>query len=296
MKNYWTTTFRRLAAGAAIAGATAFSSAMCYANAFDVATNPPYADGWQAGDNGGSGFGPWDFTGTYNSPVGQTIDTASPYNNIGTAWTLYNADGPNQGPDNPPSGGTDISQAGRAIVGNLQVGQTVSVVVDNPIERQFFRGYTVRLNTGGGNTVYAGTPATRFAMGTFEYFTNGQWYSTDGSPSLFDTDTDAGLRLDFTLTGVDTFSMTMTPLDNPGAAYSDSGTLTGPAGSAIDWIEFEFYNTDSDFNPTTVGGALATDFYISSMSVVPEPATGVLLVLGAGALLGLGTGRKRNRE
>ena len=38
---------------------------------------PVYDDGWQAGDNGGFGFGPWDFTGTYNTPVGQTMDIFS---------------------------------------------------------------------------------------------------------------------------------------------------------------------------------------------------------------------------
>ena len=43
-------------------GATAFSSAMCYAiNAADNASDPVYADGWQAGDNGGTGFTAWNF-------------------------------------------------------------------------------------------------------------------------------------------------------------------------------------------------------------------------------------------
>src|SRR5690348_2269349 len=67
MKNFWTKTFRRLAAGAIIAGATAFSSAMCYAAqlAFDSASDPAYADGWQAGDNGGFGFTPWNFDASY---------------------------------------------------------------------------------------------------------------------------------------------------------------------------------------------------------------------------------------
>src|SRR5687768_10785224 len=110
MKNSWTRTFRRLAAATVVAGSASFSSAMCYAQiAFDSATDPVYADGWQAGDNGGTGFGPWDFTGTYNSPVGQAMDSSSPYNQLGTAWTLYNAMGPEPGP--APDEGTDISQA-----------------------------------------------------------------------------------------------------------------------------------------------------------------------------------------
>src|SRR5262249_57919255 len=28
--------------------------------AFDDASDPVYVDGWQSGDNGGTGFGPWD--------------------------------------------------------------------------------------------------------------------------------------------------------------------------------------------------------------------------------------------
>jgi len=124
------------------------------------------------------------------------------------------------------------------------------------------------------------------AIGTFEYGTNGKWYSsgTGGDPSLFDTDTDAGMRIDFTLTGADTFDLVMTPLDNPALAFTKSGTLegTGP----IDWIEFELYNTDSDFFPAlAASGQAATDFYIRSIeiSVIPEPSA-ALWVLGAAGL------------
>jgi hypothetical protein len=268
---------------------------MCYAQiAADTASDPVYADGWQAGDNGGFGLGPWNFEGTYNSPVGQAINSTSPYNQLGTAWTLYNADGPEPV---GMGGGTDVSQAGRRILGNLQPGQTISVVVDNPAERRFFRGYTVRFNTGGGNTVYAGTPTSRLAVGTFEYFTNGAWFSTGtgGNPTLDDTETDQGMRLDVTLNTVDTFSMTMTPLDNPGLAFSKSGTLDGTAGTPIDWIEFEIYNTDSDFFPTVIANPQATDFYVRSITVVPEPSTAVLMLLGGGGALLAAHARRRRR-
>jgi hypothetical protein len=177
----------------------------------------------------------------------------------------------------------------------------VRVVIDNPTQRNFFRGYTVRFNTGGGNTVYAGVPQSRMAVGTFEYFTNGQWYATGtgGDPTLFDVDTDGGMQIDFTLTGTDTFALKMTPLDNPGSAFSKTGTLAGNAGSLIDWVEFELYNTDSDFYPNAVVTAApqATDFYIRSMSIiaVPEPWTASLLVVGAGGVL-LARVRSRRRE
>jgi hypothetical protein len=297
MKNTWTRTFRRLAAACAIGGATMFSSAMSYAAtiAFDTATDAAYDDGWQAGDNGGIGWGAWDFTGTYNTPVGQTMDIFSHPNDLGRAWTLFNADAPPG-----PGTGTDIAQAGRSI-GPLVPGDTVHIVIDNPTERRFFRGYTVKFNTGGGNTVYAGTPQARMGVGTFEYFTNGKWFATGtgGDPTLFDVDTNKGMRIDFTLTGTDTFNLKMTPLNNPAIAYQKSGTLAGPAGAPINWVEFELYNTDSDYYPThTITGG-DTDFYISNMwvtsGVIPEPTAAVLLVMGAGVIAAMGGARRREQ-
>jgi hypothetical protein len=296
MKNYWIKTLRRLAAASVVVGASAFSSAMTYAAtmAFDTATDAAYDDGWQAGDNGGFGFGAWDFSGTYNTPVGQTMDIFSHPNDLGRAWTLFNADAPPG-----PGTGTDIAQAGRRIPGGLKAGDTIHVVIDNPTERRFFRGYTVRFNSGGGNTVFGGTPQSRMAVGTFEYFTNGKWYATGtgGDPTLFDVDTSHGMRIDFTLTGVNTFNLKMTPLNNPAIAFTKSGTLDGPAGGTIDWVEFELYNTDSDYYPThTITGG-DTDFYISNMwiTVIPEPSTFVLLAMAGAGLAGSGVFR-RERE
>jgi autotransporter-associated beta strand protein len=266
MRKSWKSFFCRIAGVCFMCGASAWSTALCYAQgAADSAMDPVYADGWVAGDNGGTGFGPWDFTGTYDSPVQQVINSTSAFNQLGTAWTLFNPEG--REPDPGMGGATDIAQAGRAIIGGLQPGQTFSVTIDNPIERRFFRGYAVRLNTGGGNTVYNGQPKSRLAVGTFEYFTNGQWYAsgTGGNPPFIDTDTDQGVQIDVTLTSADTYELVMTPLDNPTSAFTAAGALeeTGP----IDWIEFEFFNTDSDFYPIAEPMPKATDFYIGAMSI-----------------------------
>src|SRR5262245_227154 len=101
MRNSWTTTFRQLAAACAVAGATAVTSAMCYAQiAADSASDPVSADGWQAGDNGGHGFTPWNFdsdTIFQILPGIQDIDdglqtgtnpNSNPFNNIGRAWRI----------------------------------------------------------------------------------------------------------------------------------------------------------------------------------------------------------------
>jgi len=79
------------------------------------------------------------------------------------------------------------------------------------------------------------------------------------------------MRVDVTLTGPNNYKLVMTPLANPSNAYTNSGTLkgTGP----IDWIQFEHYNTDSDFYPALAANPQATDFYISSMQIT-APAGG----------------------
>ena len=120
MKNSWIQTFRRLAAATVVAGTTMYYSAMCYANAFDVATNPPYAPTWDAGDNGGTGFGPWSFNGTDPTPAGtyQGMSSSSP---LGTSWTLLTH-----------STSSGLANAGRSITGGLLPGQTFSTIIENP--------------------------------------------------------------------------------------------------------------------------------------------------------------------
>jgi hypothetical protein len=284
MKNSWIQTFRRLAAATVVAGTTMYSSAMCYANAFDSATDPVYADGWQAGDNGGSGFTPWNFDSDPGTVGTHTIDTTSAFDALKPAWRLAND--------------PDITRAGRGFA-PLQVGQTVSMTIDNPGVRQFFKGYIVRLNSGGGNICYGGAPCTvgttpkeRVSAFRFEYFNYGLWQSSDLAGShnttLFDTDTAAaGARFDFTLTGPETYTMTMDPF-GPGPTYTQSGALANTGSGPINWMEFVMFNKTTD--PTQ-----PTDFYIGSIQVIPEPATCTLLAAGAGALVGA-TGRRRKQR
>src|SRR3974390_2945549 len=68
----------------AVSGATAMLTGICSAQfAADSASNSTYAGGWSAGQNGGYGFTPWDFSGTTGSPVqqGMTYGT-NPYNAV----------------------------------------------------------------------------------------------------------------------------------------------------------------------------------------------------------------------
>ena len=76
------------------------------------------------------------------------------------------------------------------------------------------------------------------------------------------------MQSDFTLTGTDTYTVTMTPLDNPGAAYTHSGTLSNSGAGPIDWIEFTMFNTPT--NPSQ-----ATDFYVRSLQILSATPPGV---------------------
>jgi len=271
---------RRVAVSCAVAGATTLLSGHSSAQtliAADYATNATYAAGWSAGQNGGYGFGPWSMNGTEaTSPIEADIDRTSPYDPFGVAWTLYNPEGTTPAPTSPgtqcvnPPTGTDISKAGRALPnGGLQPGQTFSTVIANPDTRTFFRGYTIVLSTGSDNFPYNHV-GDEIDVGTFEYATNGRWYSTGsyatGSNPLFDTDTTTnGMQLDITLTGTNSYHLVMTPLGNPAMAYSEDGSSVT---NSINWVTFQLYNTDSNFYPTTAPcGPDRTDFYIKSMTI-----------------------------
>jgi hypothetical protein len=105
--------------------------------------------------------------------------------------------------------------------------------------------------------------------------------------SIFDVDTDGGVQIDFTLTGASTIEVLMLPLDHPGLAEAATATLTNPATERIDWIEFELYNTDSDFHRKVIADPQATDFYIRELEIeqVPEPGAPILWAVGGTVLL-----------
>jgi hypothetical protein len=344
MRNSWTKTFRRLAAGAVVAGATAMSSAMCYANAYDDPNDPAYqaddanngndgnplnnTNGWVAGDNGGTGFTAWNFDSSYwwygdgnwypyanpgfkriDDGLGNSVVDSNPNNDIGKAWVV---------------GQTavlkDVNRAGRGFLQPLQIGQTFRIVIDNPTERPLGGGYTgyfLKLNGGSGGVngnICSGsdmsctpgdtTPAVT-EMG-FNVFHGpggdpGGWHVDDASgvdTLLNDTDTAAaGAVFEVTRTGASTYDVLLDPI-GPGPLYSASHTFANPS-QPIDWFEIRFFNSSATAtSPPNQGfsdmATTPTDLYISKMEIVPEPGTGVLLVLGAGTLVG--AGRRRRKE
>jgi hypothetical protein len=276
---------------------------VCYAqNSYDDANDPLYADGWQAGDNGGTGFTPWNFDSSYFWPVDgnwypyahadfHAIDDglqngthySNPFNNLGRAWAMGTS------PDND---GT--VRAGRGF-SPLLIGDTINVIFDNPTERRFFNGYFIRLNGGTGgvngnicngaaaNCTPDGTPPKhKMYLSRFEYFDDGEWSIVDaddpGPPvsdftptGVFDTDTaGAGALFSVTRTGTDTYEVLLDPF-GAGPSFTKSETFANP-GVPVDWIEFTFFNPTTDIGmPPT----FATDLYIRSIEIIRAAPPGV---------------------
>jgi PEP-CTERM motif len=254
----------------AVTGATAMLTAsVCSAQiAADFASDPTYSSGWTAGQNGGSGFGAWSFTGT-GGGSGQEMSSASA---IGTAWTLFNT-----------SSSAGISDVGRAITGGLQVGQTFETVIQNPSTTAgyfTYRGFDI-LFTGGTDNNAGGDNTSALRAQVFDYFNSSlNWNIKDANPSqnislTGPTTAAAGVQIDLTLTSATAYSLIMTPL-NGATAYSQNGTYAGP----ITYVNFRLYNTASS-GPNDV----ANNFGISYMTIVPEPTTLALMGLGAAGLM-----------
>lgn len=173
----------------------------------DNAANSPYSNGWQTGDNGGSGFGAWTISGSGSAGVfvgGSDIGASS--------WGLY-----------ANSGG--LSQAVRSLSSSLAVGQTFSLQMDN--------GF---VNTGG--TV--GFSLQSSGANRFEFlFIGGQSnYLINDSTTGDNTGvgfTSSGLTLAFQLTGADAYSFTI----NGGSA------ITGNLGNSGGIDGIRFYNANA---------------------------------------------------
>ncbi len=327
MKKSWGQFFRRVAVTCmvTVAGSAAWSSAVCYAvGAYDDASDPAYSDGWQAGDNGGTGFTAWNFDAgyifagtnyTYASPIYAQIDDglqggtqfSNPHNAIGRSWAIGASHQPNEG----------AIHIGRGF--RLGIGSTLEVVFDNPTSSPFFKGYFLRLNGGTGgtngnicNVGYGcshpnfpdGYPVAKNNLSQFEYFSYGQWGLDDAggftSTGVFASDTSAaGAVYTVKRTGADTYDVTLDSIGGGADLPTLSRTFSNP-GANVDWIEFVFFNANaasgvgfSDLTPSLA--EMGTDLYIRSMSIVPEPSSAALL-LGAGAALGLTRSRRKEEN
>lgn len=244
----------------AVAGATTMLSGHCAAQTFlaaDYATNSVYSGGWSAGQNGGHGFGAWTFDGTDASPAGQ-YQGMSTSSALGTAWTLM-----------VQSSGSGLANAGRSIIGGLQVGQTFETIIQNPTNSAgiyTYRGFDVLFTSGTNNDIPGdNTAAARLTV--FDYYNPSMnWDITDtGSQrttvSAITTGA-SGMIIDLTLDSTNTYTLNMSPVSSPNSPYlTYSGTLIG-TNLPINYVNFRLWNTVS-----TGLTDPADNFEISSMTI-----------------------------
>jgi len=228
--------------------------------ALDSAADSAYNDGWQAGDNGGSGFGAWTLGGAVSNGghfVGDSATNAGGgsgnINTSGRAWGMWAQTGSLVDAIRPFTGGA------------MTVGQTFELDMDNGwIAPAAAVGFGLR-NSSDVNRLEL-------------YFTGGQSHYTlniGGTTSDSGIDwTGNGLHVEFTLNSGNGYSLAVTP--SGGSTSTLTGTL---AASDIDRVRF--------FNSNAAGGDSGPNYdaFYNSLSLVPEPASLTLVTLGGVSLL-----------
>ncbi|MDW8343463.1 MAG: PEP-CTERM sorting domain-containing protein [Verrucomicrobiae bacterium] len=237
--------------------------------ASDSADDSAYNDGWQAGDNGGTGFGPWTFfflhpdldrNGVF---MGSSANNGeAPSGNIdtsGRSWGLYANF--TTGPSGPQIGG--VSAVRPFTGGELGIGQTLRLAMDNGWVEQGFR-----------------VPgAVGFSLNRFSFFFRAgdtEYRVGNGNPAdtlgLYGTGipfTDDGLFIEFTRTGQDTFTLEVKRQEDDSEIYVINGTM--PPGGPLDSITL--YNRFA-------GPDSPRDLFFNRLEIIPEPGTTALVVLG----------------
>lgn len=250
--------------------------------AFDQPGLIAYDDGWQSGDNGGTGFQPWILS-VFNVSAGHFMGNST-----------ANGNGLDDGTINGAAGDGDVNVAGRAwglwangsatadgvrpFIGALSVGQSVIAHLDN--------GY---IDTGGTVGVALQNSS---GQNVWELFYAG------GNPTYSNNDAggvnsaalgfgDEGLRIQFTLTGAGTYDVALTRFDGVGVGYS--GILMNPSGGqAIDRFRLFNYNAgEGASRDAFLGGQQG-----GGLQIIPEPAAFGLLGF---SLLGFVWRRLRDR-
>lgn len=245
--------------------------------AFDSASDPAYAGRWTAGSNGGTGFGPWDFTRSSYGPLlgpaawgGLThfIDNAPlPANNLGKpAFTISVDDCSFCGV---------YQSASRPFASSLSVGQTFSMDFDNPLLA------SPDFNTQNNIiSFYDSAGVETFGLFGSNYFSSQQWNFgiAGGSTLITDAATASGSSISLKKTGANTADLVFNGVSFPNVTLGGTGELAGVA--------------------VIFGGTVASagdgsrEFFVNNLSIVPEPNSFALMfVAGCACMAGARRGK-----
>ncbi|HEY3394212.1 MAG TPA: hypothetical protein VGK58_15975 [Lacipirellulaceae bacterium] len=208
--------------------------------AADDASQQAYADSWQSGDNGGSGFGPWALEysglvpGLFHAP--QFIDRAPlSGNSLGApSFALTTGD---------RDFFSDTSEAQRAFSAPLGIGQTFSMDIDgsalDPAATIFSSGNTIQLFGVDGQE--------RFGLYTNNGFLGDHWIVNEDVSTGIPAAT--AFHMDFTLATADTYNLTLSPIGGDAPLFTRTGAaLTGTAGAGINSLRISDYGTGSSLD------------------------------------------------
>ncbi|HET6304859.1 MAG TPA: hypothetical protein VFG80_08760 [Myxococcota bacterium] len=188
------------------------------APASDDAADPVYDDGWQPNDDGGTGWaGGWILATNQADEPGEAghqvessttngdgdSDASGDIDTAGRAWGLFTQ---------RATGTQPQASALRYLAnGSLEIGQTLSLELDHGFDGVGFVGFDL---LAGGSIRFD----FRWSSGddTYSYLT------AQGTLDSGVAATDEGVRVEFTPTGADSFSLDVTPLDG-----RPTTTLTG---------------------------------------------------------------------
>ena len=226
--------------------------------AFDNASQPAYSNGWQSGDNGGTGFGGWTlaYSGNTNGLLypPQFIDTAPPLsgNSLGSpAFGLTTGDRRNQ---------FETSEARRTFVSPLAVGQTFSADINGSALNSDAPAFTI-----GNEIELLGTNGSeRFSLFTNNEYHDGRWTATG--------DEDTGIapgnafHIDFTLLSADSYKLVLSPVGGGGALFRGLRHLSGYC-RRCDQSDTYSALTERAVHPTAAWRCFST----TSLSLGPTP-------------------------
>ena len=198
-------------------------------NASDSIADAAYSGGWTNGSNGGTGFGAW--TLYHDANAGHFAST----NN---GWGFWSHEG------------TNLSEAVRTFSSALATGQTFHVRMKNGwIENSGSIGVALRGTNG----------ATLWEL----YFNGGDNYYNSGTNVTDINWTDAGLDIDFTLTGPGAYALQIQPVG--GTARQYSGTFSGEIAQFRAW---SYNNGKNDTNNWQ------RDFFVNNLRVTRQGTGG----------------------
>jgi hypothetical protein len=218
--------------------------------AFDNASQAAYDDGWQSGDNGGSGFGPWSFSDFGSGGIASSTangDAQPPAGDIDSAgsraWSLTHG----------RTVGSSFN-ATRPLMGNLAVGQHILFDAD-------------AVDTAGPNSNIFFAELDNATGSRWKFYVDEFGARLNDRPGTVHSATPEGFHIDFMLAGSDSYTMSINVLGE--APTILNGTLSGDIGSPIDRIRFS--------NVLNLGQDV---FYANNLAVTPEPASPAFLVVG----------------